>query len=174
MAIGEAWWFLDHGQAVSFTKLIEVFDLCRITFRHPKNGMVWQLTEDGRSPHSLSSFEELWLSTEDQLTFQTWIDADTDVVIARDDGGLHFTFFFDGLTIDQAAMVTSALVLGAGSVESTEGLVVDRYLGDTGERWRQFFALASTPEPYEADLLLRRSDQGAFLLKVGRHSWLRR
>lgn len=171
MSLGEAWWFVDELIESAPRQVLEYLSERGITYRHPEDSRIWVFDGVGsRREASLEFVLREWAAGR-QLTMQTWVDADTDVVVTIEPARSLLTFGLDGLLTSEAEDVVAALLLGAATRISTRMFVVDRMLPDRGAEWSRV-ASGSTATPYEPDFLLLRGSSGDYVLRMSSSSWL--
>jgi hypothetical protein len=173
VSLGEVWWLFDRAPQIGAARLLDLLERRGLGYRNPSDGLIYVLDEDGgRRQAPLEFVLSQWMADR-ELTMQTWLDPDTDVIVEVTAGGLCLTFDLDGLLRDEANRVVSALLLCAGVVDGTRALVVDRYLPDRGPEWLHALESGSGSLPADADLLLLADAGGALSLSIGAESWLR-
>jgi hypothetical protein len=171
VSLGEAWWFAGRSVEQLPQYLLDFLPRRGIDCRNPDDGRLWVLDEVGSRREAASDFVFVEWAAERNLTMQLWLDPDTDVLVTMEPANSLIVFDLDGLLIDEAGTVVSALLLAACTRHDTRALVVDRYLPDRGEQWSR--VAAGGPIPYEPDLALLAESDGQRPLRVGPDSWLR-
>jgi hypothetical protein len=174
MGFGEAWWILGHPpEGGRVEDLLKLFDQYGLHLRHPVDQRIYVFDDVGsRREAPISFVASAWVDST-HLTMQLWLDRDIDVVLSVAPGGQLVRFSLDGLSTREALQTVGALVLCVCAVDATQGLVVDRYLPDTGEEWVSAFEFDRAADFGEPDLLIGPGPDGTRTIRLGLDSWLR-
>lgn len=182
---GELIWFQssDLGEA-SLRIMLDKLGSSSMMKRHSRTGRFLGLSARTGHQGEQADVNESALIEElretGQVTFKYWLrgKADSDVVISIDhkEGGYAINASFDGMSVDDAVLVTSdffQLSLSSYFASSSLGLVVDDALPDSWEDWWVFF-LEGGPYPGHAPQLMwhRRDAHHGITLRLRNNSWL--